>query len=135
MRDFLRRFGGLYGERFHLGRHYGKTAAGFAGACRFDRGIERQKIGLAGDVLDEFDDVADPLRNIGERGDVLIGRCGVGGGAAHDTARLIELAADLLDRHRKLGRRRGGGLDIAGGFVRAVHGGLGAPERVIRPGQ
>ena len=50
---------GLLGQRLHLGGDDRKAAAGFAGARRLDGGVERQQIGLAGDGVDQFDDVAD----------------------------------------------------------------------------
>ena len=65
--DRFRGFGGLYRQRFDLGGNHGKSAARVAGARRFDRGIEREQIGLLGDGLDELDDVADLLRRFRER--------------------------------------------------------------------
>ena len=61
-RDLVGRLRGLTGERFDLVGDDGKAPARFAGARRLDRGVERQKIGLAGDVADQLDDVADLLR-------------------------------------------------------------------------
>ena len=40
-------------------RHHREAAAGFAGARRFDRGVERQQIGLPRDLVDHADDVGD----------------------------------------------------------------------------
>ena len=57
--DLLGRLGGLAGERLHLARHHREAAAGIAGARRLDGGVERQQIGLLGDVGDELDHVAD----------------------------------------------------------------------------
>jgi len=42
--DGFGRLGGLHGERFDLGRHDRKTAAGLAGACGFDGGVQRQQV-------------------------------------------------------------------------------------------
>ena len=53
---------GLFGEALDLGRHHGESPARFAGARRFDRGIERKQVGLAGDFTDELDDLADAGR-------------------------------------------------------------------------
>src|SRR5262249_27170167 len=81
-------------------------------ARRFNRGIERQQVGLAGDVLNELDDVADLLRDMGKRGNVLIGGIGVGGSSTHHLVGLAELTADLLNRDGKLRRGRRCGFDI-----------------------
>ena len=112
VRDLLGRLGSLHRERFHFRGDHGKTAAGFAGARRLDGGVKRKQIGLSGDVLNEFDHVADLLRHMRQRGDVLVGRAGVVGGAAHDFIGLAELAADLPDRDRELGGRGGRRFDI-----------------------
>jgi hypothetical protein len=50
---------------------------------------------------------------------------------AHDLISLAELAADLLDRNRKLRCGRGRGFDIRGSCVGAVHRAFGALQSVI----
>ena len=72
--DVLGRLAGLQRERFHLGGDHREAAAGFAGARRLDGGVEREQIGLAGDLLDQIDDVADLLRRIGQSGEFVVGR-------------------------------------------------------------
>ena len=62
--DLFGRLRGLSGQRLHLAGHHGKAAAGFAGARRLDGGIERQQIGLLGDVGDQADHVADAARRL-----------------------------------------------------------------------
>ena len=62
--DLAGRLGGLLGERLHFGSHHREAAAGFAGARRLDRGIQRQQIGLSGNGVDQLDDVADPRRRL-----------------------------------------------------------------------
>jgi hypothetical protein len=57
--DLLRGIGGTLGERPHLGRDNGEAAPGIAGARGLDAGIEREKIGLEGDLIDDADDIAD----------------------------------------------------------------------------
>src|SRR3954469_19634694 len=52
-RNILGRLGGLGGQRLYLGGDDGKPPAGFAGAGRFDRGVERQQVGLRRDILDQ----------------------------------------------------------------------------------
>ena len=53
-------FGGGRGplrQRPHFGRHHGKTLAGIARARRLDPGVQRQQIGLKGDVVNRPDDL------------------------------------------------------------------------------
>jgi len=45
----------------YLVRHHRKTAAGVSGHRGLDRGVQRQNVGLLGDVVDQLDDVADLL--------------------------------------------------------------------------
>src|SRR6266852_9455754 len=52
--DVVGRLGRLAGEGLDLGRDHGKALAGVAGAGRLDRRVEREQIGLAGDVGDEL---------------------------------------------------------------------------------
>src|SRR5580704_17077150 len=80
--------------------------AGIACARRLDRGVERQQVGLAGDLLDQPDHVADLLRGLREPADLL-----VGGGRIRDRnpdqrIGLSELLADLADRGGELLGRR-----------------------------
>ena len=63
-RHFLSRLRCLGRKVLDLSRHYGKALAGFPGAGRLDRGIERQEVGLRSDVLDELDDLGHPGGNI-----------------------------------------------------------------------
>ena len=44
---------GLLGEALDLGGHHGKALAGLARARRLDGGVERQQIGLRGNVVDQ----------------------------------------------------------------------------------
>ncbi|CAN0245857.1 unnamed protein product, partial [Chrysoparadoxa australica] len=55
--DFFREFLRLRGELFHLFCDDRETFAGFPGACGFDGGVQRQQIGLFGDLVDGFDDL------------------------------------------------------------------------------
>ena len=51
--DFFRRSRTAPGQITHLGSHHRKTSTLFAGARRFDAGVERQQIGLKGDFIDD----------------------------------------------------------------------------------
>ena len=57
--DLAGRLRGLLGQRLDLGGDDGEAAAGLAGTRRLDGGVERQQVGLAGDGVDQLDDVAD----------------------------------------------------------------------------
>ena len=49
------------GQRLYLGSDNGEAPPRVPRACRLDRGVKGQKIGLAGDLIDQFDHVADLL--------------------------------------------------------------------------
>ena len=61
--DFLGRRRRALRQAAHLGRHHREAAPLLAGARRFDRGVERQDIGLEGDAVDHADDVDDLFRS------------------------------------------------------------------------
>ena len=104
------------GQRLDLAGDHGKAAPGLAGARRLDGRIERQKIGLLGDIGDELDHVADALGGFVELLDRHIGALGFAHRLDRDGVRLRHLAVDLVDRNREfVGGRRdvahiGGGL-------------------------
>ena len=72
--DFLGRIGRASGQFAHFLGDDGKSLAGFAGAGCLDTGIERQQVGLEGDVVDDRNDLADLL---GGRFDLFHRRDGV----------------------------------------------------------
>jgi len=49
----------LLRQRLHFRSDDRKTTAGFAGARRLDGGVQRKKIGLSSDGIDQLDHVAD----------------------------------------------------------------------------
>ncbi len=57
--DFFGGARGLVGQGFHLAGDHGETFSGIPGPGRFDGGVERQQIGLAGDILDQAEHLAD----------------------------------------------------------------------------
>ena len=61
-------FGGSYlatfGQLSDFGRDYRKTLTMFPGSRRFDRGIEREHIGLIGDIFDDGDLLSDILHRL-----------------------------------------------------------------------
>jgi hypothetical protein len=54
--------GRALGQPLHLLGHHREAAAGLAGRSGLDRGVQRQHVGLLGDVGDQLDDLADLLR-------------------------------------------------------------------------
>ncbi len=82
--DFLGVLAGDLGQLTYLVGHHRKAAAHVAGARRLDRRIERQQVGLPGDLLD----------GLHHRLDALTGLRQVAGAADH----LVGLVDHLLDR-------------------------------------
>ena len=58
--------GGLLGQFLDLVGHHGKALARSPGARRFDGGVQRQQIGLRGDVGDRLGHLADLLGCLAE---------------------------------------------------------------------
>src|SRR4029077_13071869 len=100
--------------------------AGFAGAGRFDGGIECQKVGLPSDGADQFDNVADFLRGLRQRGDLMIGALRFADCRAYDLRRLGQLAADFVDRAGQFIGGDSGGFHIRRSFIRGCYGAVGA---------
>src|SRR5262245_46132897 len=73
-RDVIGRLGGLARQRLDLARHDRKATAGLASTGRLDGGVERQEIGLLGNVGDQAHHVADAAGRLVE---LLDGRIGV----------------------------------------------------------
>ena len=59
--DVVGRARGLGGEALHFLGDDREAAAGIAGAGRLDGGVEREQVGLAGDVADQAEDRFDRL--------------------------------------------------------------------------
>ena len=51
--DLAGGLGRTLGQAAHLAGHHREAAALLAGAGRFDRGVERQDVGLEGDAVDD----------------------------------------------------------------------------------
>jgi len=74
--DLARGLGRTLGKRANFLGDDGKSATAVAGARRLDAGIERQQIGLEGNLVDRADDLADLLGrgfDVGHGGDRLTG--------------------------------------------------------------
>ena len=116
--DFFRRLLGLHRERLHLGGDHRKAAAGVAGAGGLDGGVEREQRGLARDLRDQIDDVADRVGGFAQAVDIGAGFTGGLAGLVGELAGVAHLRADALGRMGELvgGLREGGGggLRLAG---------------------
>src|SRR3984885_4788176 len=121
--DFGRGLGGLPGERFDFVGHHGKAAASFAGACGFDRGVERQKVGLFGNGLDEGEHAVDALGCRSEAFDFGDRFFGTLSGLLDRLGRLTHLPADLLDRRGELFGGASHRENVAGGLFGRAGGG------------
>ena len=104
-RDFLRGMFGLLGELADFFRHDGEAASLLAGACRFDRGVQRQEVRLAGDVGDHLDDFGDALGAFVEGSD----------GIRHPLGALVENLHSIDRDDQAL-------LSFGRGFFHALHG-------------
>jgi hypothetical protein len=65
--DLLGGFGRALGQLADFLRDDRKALARLTGAGRLDAGIERQKVGLEGDLVDDVDDLLDLARRISMR--------------------------------------------------------------------
>ena len=57
--NLLGRLRGLFGQLPDFVGDHSKSQAMLAGARRFDGGIQRQQVGLFGQIVDDLDDLAD----------------------------------------------------------------------------
>jgi hypothetical protein len=62
--DILSGLGGLTGQGLDLSGDHRKTLAGFTGARRLDGGVERQQVGLVGDLGNRINDLRDLTRRV-----------------------------------------------------------------------
>jgi hypothetical protein len=128
--DLLGGVGGALGQGPHLLGHDGEAAPGFTRAGGFDAGVQRQQIGLEGDLVDHADD----LGHLGGRGFDTVDR--VDRVAHHLTRALgfgLGLAHGLASPARAVGGATDGGGDLVeggGGFFQAGGLLLGAARQV-----
>ena len=105
--NFQRRLLGALGQVAYFVGNHGETAALLAGTRRFHRRVQRQQIGLEGDIVDHADDVRDLGRGALDAGH---GVDGLPGDGATGLRRLHRIIGDA----RRLARGVGGGLDRDG---------------------
>ncbi|MND76338.1 hypothetical protein D3C80_679830 [compost metagenome] len=130
--DLLGGFGRALGQGPDFRGDHGEAATRVARSGGFDPGVQGQKIGLEGDLVDHADDIAD----LGRR--LLDGGHG-GHGVAHDIAAGLGVAARGLHHAGGLTRavgglvHRGGDLVQGGGrFFQAGRLLLGATRQIVR---
>ncbi len=125
--DLLGRCGGALCKIAHLLRHDSKALAGLARACRLNASIQRQKVRLKGDAVDDGDDVGDFAGGMGNGvhgGDGavndLAGALGVRLRRADEAARLIGPLAGVRARRGDFLERCGTLLQRGGLLLRAL---------------
>ena len=125
--DLLRRHLAALGQLAHLGGHDGEALALLAGARRLDRRVQRQQVGLVGDVVDDLDllgDLSHRLHRLLDRppaflgaGRGFVGRpgslLGVLGVVLDRCIDILKARCDLLQRPGLLGRTLGKLLALA----------------------
>ena len=114
--DLLGGVGGAFGEALHFVGDDREAAARLAGHRGLDRRVEREDVGLLGDVVDQLDDVADLLRALAQALDALGGLLDRLADRVHAVDRAAHgIAALVRDVHR-MTRHVGGALGVAGHF-------------------
>ena len=101
------RGGGALGQLAHLIGYHIEARPGHAGAGGFDGRVERQDVGLGGDIGDQVDHLADIL---GALPQFLQGRIGLG----QATERGLHGVVALLGAHHRRLSGTAGGLGVAG---------------------
>ncbi|OPZ04256.1 MAG: hypothetical protein BWZ09_01920 [Alphaproteobacteria bacterium ADurb.BinA305] len=94
--DLARGERGALGELAHLVGHHREAAPGLARTGGLDRGVEREQVGLVGDVADRVDDRVDLARLLAELADGLARQIHRLGDALHLGHRLLHDRAPLL---------------------------------------
>ena len=93
-----------------------ETATLLAGSCRLDCRVERQEVGLSGDVIDDRDDLTDLLGLRAELCDLLRCRVDRCRDTLHALDRLIDHCGSVVGRlgsfFRTLCRALCGGCDL-----------------------
>ena len=110
--DVVGRPRGLRGEAFHFLGDDREAAAGIARARRLDGGVEREEVGLAGDVADQAEDRFDRFDVGRQRLADLHRLAGLVAGAGGDAGGDFDFGAGILDRADEAG----------GGLGRFAHG-------------
>ena len=124
-RDLLGRLRCLNRERLHLRCDNSETPSRVACAGSLDGGVERQQIGLPGDVANKLHDRADLSRGFSKARDFVVRRSRFRQGGCNHLGRLDKLMVDFRDRTRQfLGHLRRGS-DVARSLARGADGSRG----------
>src|SRR3984893_5256776 len=91
-----------------------------AGARGFDRRVQRQKIGLSGNGLNQIDNIPDATGGLRQLADARVGLLGLFDRPTCDAHGRIDLAADFADRGCQLLARRRNRMDVRGSLSRSV---------------
>ena len=135
--DLLGGLGRALGERPDFGGDDREAASGVARARGFDAGVERQQVGLEGDLVDDADDLADlpattsrycAMASDGVAHDLLAVFGHVLGACCATLLAAMAFAAVCIDRRRDLSQR-GRGFLQAGGLL------LGPPREIVGGGR
>ncbi len=87
--DFLGGLRGLFGQLADFISDDGKAEAVFACARSFDGGVQREQVGLFGEVINDFDDLADIIGAMAENIDDFRGRLNSAVGAVQAIGGLL----------------------------------------------
>ena len=103
-RDLARRVGRAFGQPLHFLGNDREAATRVAGRGRLDRGVQRQHVGLLGDVRDQLGDFADLLRRFAEPLDPLRGFLDLVADRVHAADRVLHRLQARLGRLQRLAR-------------------------------
>ena len=120
---------GGFGETADLSGDYGEATALIAGASGLDGGVEGEEIRLAGDLVDDGDDLRDAPRVVAEEADGGRGVADRSGDGVHAAEDLLDDGAAFAGCFSGAASGFGGGLGVAGdlgdGGRHLLHGGGG----------
>src|SRR5208283_72339 len=114
--DFACGLGGGFGKAADLSCDDGEAAALFSCAGGLDGGVEGEQVGLAGDLVDDGDDLGDAVGVISEQADGGGGVVDGGGDRAHGAEHLLDDGIALVGGLGGGACGLGGGLGVAGDF-------------------
>ncbi len=115
--------GGLltsFGELSHFGGDHGESFAMFAGARRFDGGVQSEEVGLVSDFLDDGNFLGDGIHRIDRFGDGFATLFHFTGALECHLFHLFTVVGVLRDRRIHLLETSAGFLDRSGLFAGAL---------------